>query len=308
MNKFSDMSTFVAVVDSGSISEASKKLGVAKSVISQRIHLIESHFNVVLFERGRKMKVTQSGQLFYERCLKILADIADTEIEIRQTKSSLSGRLRLSVPMAFTEAYLADVLIAFSAKYDNLRVDIEATDQFVNLADESFDAAIRLGQMKDSNLIIQPIAKNLHVLCASPAYLQQKGTPQHPSELQQHQGLLYINREPNGIFMLPVNERNEPFRIQPRLRTDSAHVLMAGALEGLGIAILPTFIAADKISSGELQIVLPQYSPSGGYISVAYRQSQRGSTKINTLVEFLSNSIGEIPIWDQKINNVFKGE
>ncbi|RLZ08188.1 LysR family transcriptional regulator [Acinetobacter sp. 2JN-4] len=301
MNKFVDMTTFVTVADVQSISEAAQRLGTTKSVVSKRISLLETRLNTQLFERGRQLKITQSGSIFYERCINILADLELAEIEVMIVKSHVKGRLRLSVPMAFTESYLAPILAKFIYQYPELELDIEATDNFVNLNNENYDVAIRLGRLSESSLIAKKISVNNHVLCANSKYLKQFGIPENPNDLQNHDGLLYVLREPNGMLQLPVNEHLQSFRIRNRMRTNSGHQLLAAALEGLGITILPTFIAAEYIESGSLSIVLPQYSPIGGDISVVYKQSYRNSNKIMVLVDYLREAIGDPPVWDQRI-------
>lgn len=298
MNKFVDMATFVAVVDAKSISEAAKRLGTTKSVVSQRIHQLEKHLNTQLFERGRHLTITQSGNLFYQRCIQILTDVELAELEASTLKSHLKGRLRLSVPMAFTEYYLASILSKFAQQYPELELDIEATDSYANLSNDNFDAAIRFGRLPTSSLIAKKISINRHVLCASPSYLQQCGNPEHPDDLENHEGLLYILREPHGMLQLPVNGQLRSFRIRNRLRTNSGHQLFAAAMDGLGLAILPTFIAAEHIASGALSIVLPKYSPLSGDISVVHRQGHRNSNKIKVLVDYLREAIGYPPAWD----------
>ncbi|WP_347018584.1 LysR family transcriptional regulator [Acinetobacter calcoaceticus] len=302
MNKFIDMTTFVTVVDAKSISEAAKRLGTSKSVISQRIKQLETRLNTQLFERGRQLKITQSGLLFYERCVNILADVETAELEVTTMKCHLRGPLRLSVPMAFTEHHLAPILAKFAENYPDLELDIEATDNFVNLNDDNFDAAIRMGRLTASSLIAKPVSVNRHVLCASPKYLAQFGVPNHPNDLQHHEGLLYILREHNGMLQLPIDGYSHSFRIKNRMRTNSGHQLLAAAVEGLGITILPTFLAAEYIESGTLSIVLPQYTPVGGDISVVYRKGYRNSNKIMTLVDYLKETIGCPPQWDRRIH------
>lgn len=295
------MTTFVAVVDAKSISEAAKRLGTSKSVVSRRIYQLELRLNTQLFERGRQLKITQSGLLFYDRCVNILADVELAELDVTTMKSHLRGRLRLSVPMVFIDRYLAPILARFANSYPDIELDIEATDNFVNLNDENFDAAIRMGRLTASSLIAKPISVNRHVLCASPKYLEEFGVPEHPNDLQHHEGLLYILREYNAMLQLPIDGNLQSFRIKNRMRSNSGHQLLAAALEGLGITILPTFLAAEYLESGALSIILPQYSPMGGDISVVYRKGYRNSNKIMVLVDYLKEAIGYPPKWDKSI-------
>ena len=192
----------------------------------------------------------------------------------------LRGQLRLSAPLAFTPRYLAPLLARFAERHPQLRVDVQADDRFVNLQEPRFDMALRMGRLDDSCLVARPITANRHLLCASPAYLARHGVPQHPEELQAHDGLVYYNREPGGMLCLPVDGEPASFRIRVRMRTDSGHQLLEGARAGLGLAILPSFLAADALLAGELLPVLPGYSPDGGQVSVVYRKTQRTPRKI----------------------------
>ncbi|OLF54278.1 LysR family transcriptional regulator [Pseudomonas chlororaphis] len=301
MNKLSEMHFFVAVVDTGSISEAARLLGTTKSMVSQRIQQLEKRLGSLLFERGRQLRLTEPGQVFYHYCVRILADVEDAEDAVQAFTSSLRGSLRLSAPMAFSIRYLTPILAAFAVRYPDLRLDIEFDDRYVNLQEENFDAAIRLGALPDSSLIAKTIAVNRHVICASPAYLATHGTPQTVQNLAGHHALLYVHREPNGMWRLPVGEGLESFRVERRLRTNNAYQLLEGAKAGMGLAILPTFLAADAILAGELKVVLEPHAPPGGNISAVYRQSHRASPKLQALIGFLSEQIGSPPVWEQKL-------
>ncbi|WP_321967821.1 LysR family transcriptional regulator [Burkholderia cepacia] len=298
MNKFSDMSTFVSVVESGSFSEAARRLGTTKSIVSQRVQNLEKRLNCTLLKRGRPLQPTEPGLRFFERSRHILQELKRIEDDVHETGSSLSGTLRLAVPVTFITRHLAPLLACFSAMYPALRVDVEAEDRLSNLTDGNFDAAIRIGQLADSNLVARPITVNHHLMCASPAYLERRGVPTHPDDLAQHDGLIYLNREPNGMWSLPLDGEQKSFRIGMRMRTDSGYQLLASAIGGLGIAILPTFLASDALLAGDLVPVLSDYAPSGGQVSVVYHKSIRTPPKIHVLIDFLTESIGSPASWD----------
>lgn len=213
----------------------------------------------------------------------------------------VAGQLRLSAPLAFTPRYLAPLLARFAERHPQLRVDVQADDRFVNLQEPRFDMALRMGRLDDSCLVARPITANRHLLCASPDYLARHGVPQHPEELQAHDGLVYYNREPGGMLCLPVDGEPASFRIRVRMRTDSGHQLLEGARAGLGLAILPSFLAADALLAGELLPVLPGYSPDGGQVSVVYRKTQRTPRKILVLGQFLEEEIGDPAPWDRAL-------
>ncbi|TVT78917.1 MULTISPECIES: LysR family transcriptional regulator [Acinetobacter] len=308
MNQIVEMQTYIAVVEAGSITNAAKRLGITKSVVSQRIQQLEQRLSAALIHRGRSMLLTEAGQEFYQQSSKILAELSELEESISARHDHIGGSFRLSVPQAFNIQYLAPYLAEFMQLYPELKLDIESSDQFVNLNNGHYDAAIRMGELADSNLISQTVAQNHHYICASPDYLKEYGMPTHPNELLRHRGLLYLSREPHGMWQLPVGGKKAFFRISPYLRTDSGHQLLAAAKRGLGIAILPSFLAAEAICQKQLKVILSEFSPSGGNISVVYRLSNRASPKIQALVDFLSTKIGHPAPWDSQIQNMLRQE
>jgi len=299
MNKLSEMHAFVAVVDTGSISEAARRLGTAKSMVSKRIQQLEKRLGSILLERGRHTRLTESGEVFYRHCTAILVDIENAENAVLTSQSIVRGNLRIAAPMAFGKRYLTPILASFAKQYPELCLDIEFDDRRVNLHEEGFDAAVRIGELPDSSLMAKIITPNRHIICASPDYLNAHGTPQVPQELAQHFAVLYVNREPHGMWTLPVDDTLESFRVRCRMRTNCGDQLMEAAKAGLGLAILPTFLAAQAIVNGELIEVLESYAPRGGNISVVYRQSNKTVAKLHALSNCLSEQIGNPPIWDQ---------
>lgn len=301
MNKLSEMQALVAVGDTGSISEAARRLGTAKSMVSERIQQLEKRLGCILLERGRQTRLTESGEVFYRHCTRILADIEDAENAVLTSQSIVRGSLRIAVPMAFGMRYLTPMLASFAEQYPDLNLDVEFDDRRVNLQEEGFDAAVRIGELPDSSLIAKIITPNRHIICGSPGYLSRHGTPQIPQDLAQHFAMLYVNREPHGMWTLPVNDTLQSFRVRCRMRTNCGHQLMEAAKAGLGLAILPTFLAAEAIVAGELVEVLEPYAPRGGNISIVYRQSQKASSKLHSLSNFLSEAIGDPPIWERML-------
>jgi DNA-binding transcriptional LysR family regulator len=298
MNKFSDMTTFVTVVDAMSFSEAARRLGTTKSIVSERMQQLEKRLGCALLERGRPLRMTQAGTVFYENASQLLEGVERAEQSVQEVQSSLRGSFRIAVPMAFMTRHLGPILSRFAALHPDLCLDVEAQDRVVSLQDGQYDLAIRMGELSDSSLIARTITVNRHLICASPAYLERQGTPTHPSELAHHAGLIYYNREPNGMWSLPVDGRRQSFRIGTRMRTDSGHLLLEGARAGLGLAILPTFLAAEPMLAGELVAVLQPYSPSGGQISAVYRKTVRTPPKIHVLIDFLAEEVGHPSRWD----------
>ncbi|QWP78974.1 LysR family transcriptional regulator [Lysobacter sp. K5869] len=301
MNKFSDLQTFVAVVEATSFSEAARRLGTTKSIVSERMTQLEKRLGAALLRRTRPLQPTEAGHAFYEQARQLLMDLERAEQSVQDAQSSLRGSLRIAAPMAFTACHLGPLLARFAMRYPQLCVDVEADDKLANLREGRFDMAIRMSRLADSDLIARSVTVNRHLICASPAYLQARGTPRHPDELRDHDGLIYFNREPNAMWSLPVDGVAQSFRIGARLRADSAHQLLEGARAGLGLAILPSFLAVHALLAGELVPVLGEYAPSGGHIATVYRKSARTPSKIQALTEFLSEEIGHPARWDAQL-------
>lgn len=303
-NKFAELHTFVMVVDACGISEAARRLGVSKAIVSRRIQLFEKRLNACLLERGHKLHVTPAGKQLYEGAIHILDELTHAEEAIKSTTAEFSGELRIVVPTVFGPRYLSPILTLFAKQYPEIHLDIEASDNVASSFDENFDIAIRISTPPDSSLIATPFAENRQVICASPDYLAKRGMPLHPRDLGDHDGLLYTPRESGGHWRLLVDGQKATFSIRRRFRTNSDFQLLDAARQGLGLAILPTFHAAEAIVAGDLQVVLESFTPDAGWISGFYRTSRRGSMKIQALVQFIRQHLDKPPRWDKAIRAV----
>jgi DNA-binding transcriptional LysR family regulator len=304
LNKLVEMSTFVAVVDAGSLAGGARALGTSKSVVSARLAALEARLKVALFNRDRQLNVNDAGLRFYEHCVSILDDVASAEDVMQSSYASFSGNLRISTPMVLGHRYLSPILTEFALAHPDLRLDIRASDDFVNPLDEAYDLIIRAGRIPNGAVVAKPLVPNRHVICASPVYLARCGKPHHPIELSNHDGLFYSFGQNDRSWSLPVGDQLQRFSIRSRLRSDSGFQLLDAVKAGLGIAIMPTFLVADAIVAGELVIVLADHTPKGSMISVIFKPSKRGSQKINALVELLKVRLGDPAIWDLAIDSL----
>lgn len=301
MNKFVEMSTFVSVVESQSFAGAAAKLGTSKSVISQRVKMLEKRLGASLLERGPRLSLTEAGLLFYQECVHILDEVTQAEEAVAPSRSELHGELRIATSHIFMTTHLSTILAGFIGAHPGLSLDISTEDRQINMHQPDFDIAIRLGLVPDSTLIARTLARNLTWLCASPDYLAQRGTPEHPVELEQHDGLLYTHRAPGGCWQLLHNGQRQNWRVRNRLRSDNAFSLLEAAKAGLGIVVMPLFLGADAILRGELNIILPGWQPDGGNIVALYRQTRRASPVIQALVNLVAEQLGPEPEWEKKL-------
>ncbi len=192
MDRFENMDTFVRVVDAGSISGAAEKLGVAKSAVSRRLKELEEYLGVELFHRTtRRMNLTDTGRAFYQRCQRILEDVIEAELATSQAHGELQGGLKVALPLSFGLMHLGPAINAFSQQHPQIEFDLDFNDREVDLMQEGFDLAIRIGKLSDSSFIARPLAPIQMVVCASPAYLKRMGTPKSPEDLIKHRCLAY---------------------------------------------------------------------------------------------------------------------
>ena len=194
MDRFADMQMFVKIVEAASISAAAERLDVAKSAVSRRLAELETRLGVQLFQRTtRRMNLTDSGRSYYERCLRILADLDEAELAVSQAHGGLSGKLRVALPLSFGLLHLEPLINQFATAHPEVQFDLDFNDRQIDLMQDGFDVAVRIASLTDSSLIARRLSVVRHLVCASPAYLTQHGTPQTPHELTQHACLGYSN-------------------------------------------------------------------------------------------------------------------
>lgn len=298
-DRFEDIRTFVAVVQGQGFNAAADRLGLVKSAVSRRIRDLEDRLGTRLIDRTtRKINLTESGGEFYERGLRLLADLEEAENLASTGSQEATGRLRIAAPVSLTVHCLAPVLCEFMDLHPKLHIDVETNDRMVDIVSEGFDLAVRVSRLKDSSLIARRITTIRHVCCASPRYLDQHGRPQTPGDLREHAGVAYSNVDPRHYWMFKDNESVEA---RGRLAISNGDAVREAAIAGAGIVMLPTFIAHRAIARGELEVILKPFlrSPIGMY--VVHPSSRNVSAKVRLFIDFLVSRFGEAPFWDRDI-------
>ena len=192
MGQLEDMSAFVRIVESGSISLAANQLGVAKSAVSRRLTELEERLGVQLLQRTtRQSSLTEAGRSYYQRALQILADVSELNAATSNTKAQLEGVIKIAVPLTFGLQQLAPAINAFAVAHPGLVIHIDFSDRKVDIVEEGFDLAVRIAELQDSTHIARRLAPIQIILCASPAYLKQHGTPEKPQDVKAHRTLQY---------------------------------------------------------------------------------------------------------------------
>jgi DNA-binding transcriptional LysR family regulator len=289
MDKFESIRAFTEVVKAGSFAAAAREMGLSRSAVNKLVLNLEQGLGAQLFHRStRRVSPTTSGLAFYERCLAILADLAEAQIAVSQLHGEPRGTLRLNAPMSFGTLHLASALADFMAQYPKLQVQLTLEDRFVDPIAEGFDLVIRIAEPPDAAaLIVHPLAPAKRVLCAAPSYLASHGSPSHPSQLRHHSCLHYGYLATGNQWKLRGTDGEHAVSIQGVLCSNNGEVLKTAAVKGLGIALLPTFIVASELQEGTLQVILPDYSPPEISICAIYPANRHLSAKVWLFVEFL---------------------
>ena len=300
MDKFTNLEAFAAVVEAGTFSAAGERLGVAKSVVSRRISQLERRLGSRLLHRTtRRLALTDTGRNFYQRAVQILADIDDAEQSVTEETLELRGSLKLAAPLTFGLMHMLDAIADFLKEHPAIELDLDLNDRNVNLVEEGFDMAIRIGELEDSTLVSKRVGTAHNVTCASQSYLDKHGEPRHPDELKYHIGMQYSNipYEQQWRFETP---EGKTIQAQPqiRVRANNGESLAAAASAGLGVTTGPTFILGKYIRDGRLVCILKEYQrPSVGIYAV-YPPGRLTPKRIQVFSDFISGRYGEHPYWD----------
>ncbi|MGE0080072.1 MAG: LysR family transcriptional regulator [Thiohalomonadaceae bacterium] len=304
MDRFQCLDALVAVVEAGSLSAAAARLNVAKSVVSRRITELEAHLGVRLLHRTtRRLVLTDAGQAFSRRAAEILAELAEAEHAAAEGRQALTGRVRLAAPLSFGLLHLNPALTAFAEQHPGVQLDVDLNDRAVNLVEEGFDLAVRIGHLEDSSLVARALAPIRTLLCASPGYLARRGTPRHPRDLAGHDGLVYTNvPEAQQWRFTDAKGNTESVRVPARLRANNGDLLLEAAAAGLGIVATPTFIAYRAVLEGRLVPLLTDYRLPAANAYAVYPTRRFLPRRVRALVEFLGERFGAEPYWDEGLS------
>lgn len=300
MDKFQEMRVFSAVVDASSFVAAADSLGISKAAVSRYVSELEQRLGVRLMHRTtRKLSLTPEGEVFLARCRDILASIESSEAEISTRSVTASGLLKVSVPVSFGIRHLAPLWSEFLSDHPQVTLDVQLADRVIDLVDEGFDLAVRIARLPDSSLISRQLASTRLVLCAAPSYLKRRGTPAHPSELEQHHVLGYSLMAMGDQWKFTGPEGPVSVKVRPRMWTNNGDSCVAAALQGSGIQLQPTFLIDEELASGQLVEILPQFRSVELGIYAVYPSRKFVLPKVRAMVEFLANKLGQAP-WVKK--------
>lgn len=297
MMKLDGLAAFVATVDETSISAASRRLGLAKSVVSERLAELERALGVTLLQRStRRLTLTSAGESLLPRARRILRELEEAAAEVDASSGKLAGPLRISAPVGFGVLHLGPAIARFLHDHPDIEMALELDDGFVDAATGGFDAVLRHGAIGDGRLIARRLATSRRLLVASPAYLAAHGTPASLTDLERHRGVLYANRASDWRFA--AGSAWSVVRPKTALRVNNGLVMRDAALAGLGLALLPTFFVHAEIRSGALVEVDIGWPAEGAELFLTYPRDHGAAPKIRALGDSLRRSFGDPPYWE----------
>lgn len=289
MVPLNDMALFVEVVTARSFRGAAQAAGVPSSTLSRRIALLEKSIGLRLLHRTtRRVELTEAGQIYFERCRRIVDEARLAHEQLGALSAQPSGVLRASLPVDFATIYLAPLLTEFADRYPGIRFELDLTPRRVDLVSEPFDVAIRVGELPDSTLIARPLARLTACLYAAPRYLERRGEPQHPVDLAQHECLGFPKSGP--WVLLQGDQGREEVQVSGRFVLNSVGLFRRLAVLDQGIVLLPEAVVADDLASGRLRRVLPGWhgTPTPVY---ALTETRLLPAKTQRFIEFLQQRL-----------------
>lgn len=302
MQVLEEMMTFAKVVETRSFSGAALALNTSKSLVSKQVSNLENTLGVKLLHRTtRRMSLTEIGAAYYEHCMRIAQEIDAAAQTVTQLQAEPRGVLRITSPVIFASLHLAPALETFLKRYEQVEVELNASDRVIDVVEEGYDLAIRITDHPAPAMVARKIAPVRWATCASPQYLKRNGTPRTLQELSAHQCLIY-----QGIPALRsgwryrVGSREIVLHPSGRCRVNNSEVLLQLALDGMGIVMFPTYIVGPHLKSGRLKEILPDSigNPDMSLYAV-YMPNRYMQPKVRAFIDHLMEHFGPEPLWDR---------
>lgn len=299
MDKLSGMSVFASVVEARSFTGAARQLGMSKAAVSKQVSRLEERLGARLLNRTtRRLSLTEVGAAFYERAANIVAEAREAELAVSRLHAAPRGTLRLDAPVAFGVRHLAPLLPEFMRRYPELKVDITLNDRFVDLVEEGHDLAVRIAHLPDSSLIARKLADSRRVVCASPDYWARNGRPSKPADLATHNCFEYSYLATRGEWRFRGPEGPVSVRVQGTLSANNGDFSRVAAVGGLGVTLVPVFMACDDLRAGRLEPALEDFEMEPQGVHAVYPHNRHLSAKVRAFVDYLVESFGPTPPWD----------
>jgi DNA-binding transcriptional LysR family regulator len=301
METLTGMRLFTKVVEAGSFSAAGRQLGLAVSTISRQVGALETELGTRLLNRStRSLGLTEAGNLYYERARRIIAEVDDANAAISELTETPRGTLRLNVPVVFGRRYIAPYMREFLELHPAVRVELNVTDNYVDLIEEGADLAIRIGQTNQQSVVTRKLATLNRILCASTAYLKRHGRPERPQDLARHNCLVFYRQRPGAMtWQLTDAEGTIDVAVTGNFTSNNAGAIGAAMAAGIGIALLPAWLVGREVQMGSVEAVLPGYRahPTGyaDEVFAVFPDGRNVPAKVRAYVDFVAEKFRTEP-------------
>ena len=299
-DRLNGMRVFAQVVDSGSFVTAADKLGMSKSLVSRHVSALEDSLAIKLLNRStRRLSLTEAGAVFYDHCARIVREAELAEQHLSETQAEPAGLVKVTATPGFAVRHVLPALTDFYKQYPKIRVQLSCSNRLLELGKEGFDLGIRVSFNPEPNLVARKLAVNSSVLCATPAYLEQHGTPRRIEDLRKHECVLFSPLTRKGVWTFRRDKNKDSIPVTGSFETDDMDAVRAAVISGMGIGILPAYMASDALRQGQLVPLLRKYQvlPESA-IYLVYLPNRTMSSRLRTLIDFLVERFGPIPPWE----------
>jgi DNA-binding transcriptional LysR family regulator len=290
------LQAFERTVALGSLTAAAAELGLSLAVVSKRLAAFEQNLGVRLINRNtRRLAVTEEGRLLYTHAVHVMTELARAQDALALQRQEISGLLKITAPHSFGRRRLVPLLAQFSALHPQLRIQLDLSDEVLDLIAGSFDLAIRFGVLRDSNLVARELMQNRRILCASPDYLRRHGQLHRLADLARHRCIV-TGAGPVTEWRFSKQRRARPLRIAGHFVCNDGEAAHAMALEGLGIVLKSAWDVADDLASGRLVQVLPKHAVSAAPLNAVYLRGHNRVPRVRAFIDFLRDRLAASPL------------
>ncbi|MDE1172666.1 MAG: LysR family transcriptional regulator [Parvibaculaceae bacterium] len=288
MDRLEAMTILVAAADTGSLSAASRQLRIPLATASRRVSELEAHLNVRLFHRGqRRIVLTEAGRSYVASCRQILEEITEAERTASGEYRTPQGELIITAPAVMGRSHVLPIVEEFLEAYPDINISLQLTDRHVNFVEEHVDLAVRIGELADSsNLIAVRVGLIRAILCASPAYLERRGTPKKPADLEKHDCVIHEGYPGARHWQFFGGNATQTIAVRSRLSVNLAEAAVAAALDGAGIARVLSYLIDDHVRAHALTPVLEDYEPAPLPASITYPSQRQTPLKLRVFLDF----------------------
>ncbi|RWC44704.1 MAG: LysR family transcriptional regulator [Mesorhizobium sp.] len=294
MDRFEAMSLFVAAVEAGSLSAASRRFGVPLATVSRKISDLERHLNTRLLNRStRRLTPTDAGQAYLAACRRILDDIGEAERTAAGEYSAPTGELAITAPVVFGRLHVLPVVTGFLAAYPDVDIRLTLADRITQLVEDHFDLAIRIGQLPDSSLVAIGVGAIHRVVCASPAYLAEHGTPATPQDLKTHSCITFEGLASAATWSFTRGKAEIPVQVRSRLQVNTAEAAIDAAIAGVGLTKVLSYQIEAALRSGTLRVLLEEFEPAPWPVSLVHAGHGLLPVKLRAFLDFAAPRLKE---------------